>query len=196
MPLVTEIGADRVVRVDPADRCRVALDRGGVVGDAEHHRLHPLGTRHRDLVHVDHARRGLDQHRDPDPALEPRGGLDLVEQRGHKLDVARAPDLRDQDRVDVPAGLLHHVDDVAVAVVGVEPVDAYGHRAVGPGEVVESVHYVAARLLLVVGRDGILEVEHHDVRAETGRLLEHPGVAAGHGELAAVESCSFGHGSQ
>ena len=51
------------------------------------------------------------------------------------------------------------------------------------------------RLNLVVGRDGILEVEHDDVGAEIRRLLQHPLVASGDGQLTAVKTCGgWGHG--
>ena len=47
-----------------------------------------------------------------------------------------------------------------------------------------------AGALLVVRGDGVLEVEHDDVGAQCGRLLEHAQVAAGDGELGAVEAGS------
>ena len=49
-----------------------------------------------------------------------------------------------------------------------------------------------ARLLLVGGGDGVLEVEHDDVGAEARRLGEHAGVAAGDGELGAVQAEAVG----
>ena len=49
-------------------------------------------------------------------------------------------------------------------------------------------------LLLVVRGDGVLEVEHDDVGAQLRRLLEHPPVAARHGELGAVEAGWSRHG--
>ena len=60
-----------------------------------------------------------------------------------------------------------------------------------PVQLVQRLDDVDARLRLVVGRDGVLEVEHHDVGAELGRLLEHPDVAAGDGQFAAVKAGAF-----
>ena len=172
-----------------ADRGRVALQRGRVVGDAEHHRLHPLRARGGDLVHAVHAGRRLDQHADPDPVRQRLGGLDLVEQGRDEVHVAGTGDLGDQDGVDVRAGLLDHVDDVAVAPVGVEPVDAQRHGGGGPVAVAQHGDDLLPRALLVIGRDGVLEVEHDDVGAEPGRLLEHAEVAAWNGQLGAMEAC-------
>ena len=78
------VGEHRVVLVHAADRRRVALDRGRVVGHAEDHRLHPVRARLRDLVHVDHPDRGLDEHGQADPALEAHRLLDLREEGGHR----------------------------------------------------------------------------------------------------------------
>jgi hypothetical protein len=52
----------------------------------------------------------------------------------------------------------------------------------------QGIDDVQARLRLVVGRDRVLEVEHDDVGAQGRRLLEHPHVAAGDGQLAAVQA--------
>ena len=51
-----------------------------------------------------------------------------------------------------------------------------------------AVDHVEARLLLVVGRDRVLEVEHHDVGAQVRRLLEHARLLPGTAELAAVQA--------
>jgi hypothetical protein len=56
--------------------------------------------------------------------------------------------------------------------VRVETVDADHHGLVAPVDFVEALDDVLARLLLVVGRDGILEVEEDDVGRALGRLLE------------------------
>ena len=128
----------------------------------------------------------------PIRCAQPDRLLDLVEQRRDEVHVARARDLRDHDLVELVAGLLDDVDDVAVAPVGVEAVDAQRHRAAGPVLLAQRVDDVQARLRLVVGRDRVLEVEHHDVRSEARGLLEHADVAAGDGELTAVETAACG----
>ena len=51
---------------------------------------------------------------------------------------------------------------------------------------------VDARLLLVVWGNRVLEIEHHDIGAKLGGLLEHPDVATGNGELAAVKTGACG----
>jgi len=72
--------------------------------------------------------------------------------------------------------------------VGVEAVDAQRHGALRPVELAQRIDDVDARALLVVGGDGVLEVEHHDVGAGVRRTLEHADVAAGDGEFGAVKA--------
>lgn len=62
-----------------------------------------------------------------------------------------APDALGITRVQVLPGLLNHVDDVAVAVGGVEAVDPPRHRAAGPVELLKRPDPVGPRLLLVSG---------------------------------------------
>ena len=101
--------------------------------------------------------------------------------------------LGDQDRVQLCAGPLDHLDDVAVAPVRVEAVDAHGDGAGRPVLLVQRGDHVLAGLLLVVRRDGVLEVEEDDVGAQRRRLLERAGVAAGHRQLAAVQAIAHRH---
>ena len=114
------------------------------------------------------------------------GGLDLVEQGGHEQHVCRRAHLGDQDRVQPCAGPFDHLDDVAVAPVRVEPVDADGDGARRPVLPVQGGDHVLAGLFLVVRRDRVLEVEEDHVRSQRGRLLQGAGVAARHRKLAAM----------
>ena len=77
------------------------------------------------------------------------------------IDVGRHADLRDQDGVELGAGLLHDVDDVAIHVVRVEAVDADRDALAGalPVEIVQRLDDVLARLLLVGRSHGVLAVE-------------------------------------
>src|SRR3546814_16827502 len=77
-------------------------------------------------------------------------------------------------------------DLVAVHVVGVEAVDAHRQGLAAPVDLVQRLDDILARLLLVVGRDRILEVEEHHVGRGVGSLLEEFRVAAWHRQLAAV----------
>src|SRR5262249_36884281 len=70
----------------------------------------------------------------------------------------------------------------------VEAVDAHGHGVAAPVDVVEGGDDVLSRLPLVRGGDGVLEVEEDHVGRRFRRLLEELRLAAGHGELAAVEA--------
>ncbi len=184
----------RVVGVRAADVRGAGLDARRVVRDAEDHRLEPVGPCAGDRLDVRHAPRGLDQDVDPDPSRLPAVALlDLVQQGCDELDVARGADLRDEHGVEDLAPSLDDVDDVAVAPVGVEAVDPDADRGPGPVVGTERLDHVRARLLLVVGRDRVLEVEEHQVGAERRGLLHRPEVRPGDGELAAVEACLVGH---
>ena len=116
----------RVVRVEPADADGARTVAGGVVGDAEVQRLQPAAAGG-DGLDVGHAQRRLDQGLGGDPGGVAPGLLDLVDQRLDQVEVGGHADLGHQDGVHAVAGLLHHVDDVAVHVVGVQAVDAHRH---------------------------------------------------------------------
>src|SRR3546814_17735547 len=66
--------------------------------------------------------------------------------------------------------------------------DAHLPGLAAPGDRVHRLDDVLARLLLVVGRDRILEVEEHHVGRGFGSLLEEFRVAARHRQLAAVQA--------
>ena len=114
----------------------------------------------------------LDQRFDADPVREALRHLDLADDALDRVDVGRDADLRDEDGVELGAGLLHDVDDVAVHVVRVEAVDAHRDGLAGalPVDVVQRLDDVLARLLLVGRRDRVLAVEEDVV----GGALQRP----------------------
>ena len=160
-----------IVGVEAADDDGARLVEGGVVGDAEVHRFEAAGGRG-DRFDVGHAERRFDQRFGADLVREALGFLDLAHHAFDHVDVGRHADLRDQDRVELGAGLLHDVDDVAVHVVRVEAVDADRHGLAGalPVDVVQRLDDVLAGLLLVRRRDGVFAVEEDVV----GGALERP----------------------
>ena len=181
------VGEHVVVRMAPADAGGAGLGRGGVVGDAEMQRL-VARARRGDLVDVLHAQRRLDDHLQADLLGVALGLLDLGEQHVDGVDVLRRAGLGDHDQIELVARLLDDVDHVAVHVMGVEAVDPHRQRASAPVEVVQRLDHVLARLLLVGGRDGILEVEEDDVGVTLGRLLEERGVGPRNRQLGAVQA--------
>ena len=123
------IGQHGVVGVGAADVRGARPDARGVVGHPEHHGLEPVGAGAADGLDVGHARRGLDQDVDADAAgFPPVALLDLVQQGRGELHVGGRAHLRHQHRVEHVPSCLHHVDDVAVAPMGVEPVDPDADR--------------------------------------------------------------------
>ena len=89
--------------------------------------------------------------------------LDLGHQHVDGVDVGRRADLGDHDHVEPVAGLLQHVDHVAVHVLGVEAVDAHRQGLGPPVDLVDRLDDVLAGALLLVGGHRVLEVEEHDV---------------------------------
>ena len=140
-----------------------------------------------DLVDVGHAERRLDDQLEADPLLRGLRRLDLGHQHVDGVDVGRGADLGDHDQVEPVAGLLQHVDHVAVHVLGVEAVDADREGLGPPVDLVDRLDDVLARGLLLVRSHRVLEVEEDHVGAGLRRLLEHLRARAGDGELGAVE---------
>ena len=141
-----------------------------------------------DGVDVHQATRGLDDQLEADALLAALGGLDLGAQHVEGVDILGHVDLGQHDQVEPLAGVLHQVDHVAVHVVGIGGVDAHRDRLAAPVQIVDGVDHQLAGALLVVRGDRVFQVEEHDIGVRLGRLLEEPGVGAGHGQLAAVDA--------
>ena len=111
---------------------------------------------------------------------EALGDFDLADDGLDRVDVSRDADLRDQDGVELGAGLLADVDDVAVHVVRVEAVDADDDALAGglPVEIVQRLDDVLSGLLLLGRRDGVLAVEEHVVGGALERAIDHGRVGA------------------
>ena len=60
--------------------------------------------------------------------LQALGDFDLADDAFDRVDVGRNANLRDEDRVELGAGLLDDVDDVAIHVVRIETVDTNARR--------------------------------------------------------------------
>ena len=95
---------------------------------------------------VGHAERGLDDQLEADPLLARLGGLDLGHQHVDRVDVGGGADLGDHDQVEPVAGLLQHVDHVAIHVLGVEAVDPDREGLGAPVDLVDRLDDVLARL--------------------------------------------------
>src|SRR4051794_478184 len=181
------VGQDRVVGARTADDGGTRTGAGRVVGDAEVQALVALGGAG-DLVDVRHAERGLDDQLEADPLLAPLRLLDLGDQHVDGVDVRRGADLRDHDQVEPVARLLEDVDQVAVHVGRVEAVDADGEGLRPPVDLVDALDDVPARLLLLVRRHRVLEIEEDHVGGTLRGLPEELRARAGDGELGAVQA--------
>ena len=91
--------------------------------------------------------------------LEPVIGLDLVQQMVHEVHVIDAFDFGDQEAIDARAGVFDDANDVAVAPLRVDRVDADAAHLVPILKALQRVDHHAARAFLHRGRDRVLEVE-------------------------------------
>jgi hypothetical protein len=135
-------------------------------------------------------KRGFDQRLERHAPGLAVGLLDLVDHCLDHVEIGRNAYLGHQERVDLVAGLFHHVDHVAIHVVRIEPVDPHRDRLAlaGPVDVVERRDGVLARLYLFGRRDGVLEVEKDEIRAAVGGFFDHRGVRRGHGEFRSLQA--------
>ena len=160
---------------------------GGEVADAEDQRFDARAAGG-DVLDAREGFRLFDQQLEADAVVEAEFRFELREEGVDEPDVARGFHLRDDDDVEVGAGLRDDVDDVVVRPHGVDGVDAYGADGAAPVEVVEGVDDGGAGVFLLRRRDGVLEVEEDEVGAGGRGLLDHAGLGAGDGELGAAES--------
>src|SRR6185312_15877765 len=89
-------------------------------------------------------------------------------------------DLGQHDRVELRARLLDHVDQVSVVVRRVGAVDAYDDGGL-ERERVERLYYARASGVLLVRRDGVLEVKEYLVGLEFRRLRKEALARSGDG---------------
>ena len=118
------------------------------------------------------------------------GDFDLADDAFDRIDVGGNADLGDEDRVELGAGLLADVDDVAIHVVRVEAVDAHRDALAGalPVEIVQRLDDVLAGLLLFRRRDGVFAVEEHVVGGALEGALDHGRVGARNREVRTLQA--------
>ncbi len=79
-----------------------------------------------------------------------------------------------------------HGLQVGLAPGGVQAVAAHGHFARAKAALAQHPHGGGPRLRLGLGRDGVLQVEHHHVARQAARLLHRPGIDHGQVKHAAA----------
>ena len=137
----------------------------------------------RDRLDILHALDLLDQHLDADLAIEADGALDLAEQGRGKENVGGRRHLGHHDGVEMGAGALHHLDDVAIGVFGGEIVDPHAAGLAGPVEFLQRLDDVLARAFLGARRNRILEIEKDMIGAAGGGLGHHLVARARHRQV-------------
>ena len=114
VPLVS-----RIVGVESPDGDRPGSTGGRIVRHSEMERLQPRARR-RHRFDVGHAERGLHQSLHPYPVAESHRLLQLGEEGVDRVDVTGHAHLGNENRVEVGSGLLYHIDQIAVHVMGYE----------------------------------------------------------------------------
>ena len=159
----------RVLRDEPARRVALGAapaERRGEIGVAEDQRHHARVCGH--LRRQGESQRRLDDrlHRS-----NGRGGLHVV----HRLDLGHD----DGQRLEAETGTQLEV----LGKLGrARSIHAYGDRPLAPLGPRERLLQLLSRRRLAVGRDRVLEIEHHLVRARVERLGVHVGAVAGDDE--------------
>ena len=140
-----------VIRLGAADPGGGHAHRGGEIGVAEAHPLHP-GAGGGDLLDMGEARGGLDDDLEADRLRAALGALHRRHQRVDRVDVLRVADHRDHDLVEPVGAVLEQLDHVLVPPGRVEPVDPDAEVLVAPVDVMGGGDDVRARGVLVARR--------------------------------------------
>ena len=179
-----------VIRIEPADRGRTRAGRRREITRPETHRFQPP-ARLCDRLDIAQPQRGFYHHFEADAFFALAGQFDLRHQHVERIHVGGDPDLGQKQKIEARTG-FHHLDHIAIRVLGVEAVDAHTDRLAAPVDVVERRHHVLARARLVVGRHRIFKIEEYDVGGRAARLLDHFRVRRRHREFGAMQAGSGG----
>ena len=114
--------------------------------------------------------------------VQVRRQLQLGQEDGDGVEVFGAVHFGDHDGVEGIAGRFDHLDQVPVEVRRVEGVGPEERRATAPVELLQGADDVPAGAGLVVGGDGVFEVEEDGVGVRGERLLDHLPLGGGDGE--------------
>ena len=106
--------------------------------------------------------------------LRPAARLELGQQAVDVVDVPRALDLGDHDHLEAVADLGHQRRDVVERPRRLERVDAGPQRRAAEVHLLAHAHEAGPRRLLVLDRDGVLEVAEEDIglRGQVGQLAD------------------------
>jgi hypothetical protein len=152
-----------VVFLRPADPGGLHAHRRREIGGAEAHGLHARAGGG-DLLDMGDAGGAFDDDLEADLLLPPHRRLDRRHQRVDGVDVGGSPTFGIMMMVEPLAGLFQQVDHVAVPIGAVEPVDPHAQRLVAPVDAPIASTILARACVLVIGGDGILEVEVDHIR--------------------------------
>ncbi len=134
-----------------------------------------------------HAKGRLDDHFEANPLLAPLGRFNLRTEHVDGIDIGRRADLGNHDQVKALGSLLQNVHNIAVHVVGIQPVDPDRQRFPPPVNIANGLNDVFAGPLLVIRGNSILEIKENHIRRGFRRLFKKLRLAAGNRKFAAVE---------
>jgi len=162
------------VRLDHAEVQLRHAHVGRVVAGAEDQRLGAVGDLG-NLAHVHRTGARLDLHLQPDALGGTQIGLELVEQVLDEPQLAGVLHLGNHQAVDGVVGAADQFDDVVVAVARGRVVDSHHHDLAAVVVAGQCLGDLGAGAALLVGCDGVLQVEKDLVGLAGGGFGHHLG---------------------
>ena len=123
----------------------------------------------------------------PDPLFIALRRLDLCDHHIDGIDIGGSANLGHHDQIQPFARLFDHINDIAVHVMGIQPVDSDRHGFGAPVHFVQRLDDILAGLRFFIGRNGILKVEENHVSCRFRCLFKHLRLTARYGEFGTIE---------
>ena len=161
----------------------------GVVSDPKMQALIALGCGG-NFVDVLHAQSGLNYVLKTDAVFEAFCVLNLGHHHVDCIDICCRSDLRNHDQIEALSSLFNHINNIAVHVVRVQPVDADRHGFGTPVDFVQTLDDVFTSLFFLVRCDRILKIEEDDISIRLCCLFKHLRLTAWHSEFTTIEARS------
>ena len=110
-----------------------------------------------------HAKGGFNDQFKPDAFFAPFCGFDLGRHHIKGIDIRGRSNLGDHDQIKPVAGLFKNINNIAVHIMCIKPVDAHRQHLIAPINVIDRSDDVFARLFLVTGRNRVFEIKENGV---------------------------------
>ena len=187
-PMLCPVAQHVIVFLRATDAGRLHPHRGGKVGRTKAHRLQARAGGG-DLFDVGDACGRFDNHLERDFLGAALRGFDRRNQRVDSIYVSGAADFGDHDLIQTLARLLQQVDDIAVPVRCIQPVDPHGQCFVAPVYIADRLDDIGAGAVLVCGGDAVFQIKVDYIGVRACHFFEDCRARTGTEQLAAVGTC-------